>query len=249
MTTFAVAGATGTLGTKISKRLRNDGHQVSPLARAHGVDLHTGAGLDRALAGTQVVIDASNAFPTSTDQDLEQALVGSTRRLVTAARGAGVQRYVFVSIVNVDSPAFDDFPYFLAKRNQEEVVRNSGIEHVIVSTTQWLEFATNPSAVVETEDQVQVENWRIQPIAADSVAEVVVNAATTEAASSMTLAGPEPMGLPQLTTALLSARGDTRPVTTAPASHSALADGTLEAPEGAHILGPNLNEWLQNNSR
>lgn len=245
MTTIAVAGATGTLGTKITDHLRRQGHQVLPLARAHGVDLHTGAGLDRALAGAQIVIDASNPFPTAAEQDLEQVLVGATRRLVKAAQEAGVRRYVFVSIVNVDSPAFDDFPYYRAKRHQEEVVREAGIEHVIVRTTQWLEFATNPAGVTESKDHVRVEDWLIQPIAAETVAEVLVEAATAEAASDTTLAGQEPIRLPQLAAAWLAARGDTRPVATVPASHPALADGTLTAPEGARILGPTMQEWLR----
>lgn len=245
MTTIAIAGATGTLGTKITERLNAQGDKVIPLARAHGIDLHTGAGLDQALIGAQVLVDVSNPFPTSAVQDLEEALVGATRRLVAAAQNAGVQRLVFVSINNVKSPAFDDFPYFLAKRHQEEVVRQADIKSAIVTTAQWFEFATNPAAVAESDDHLRVEDWLIQPVAADTVANAVIEAATGTTASNVALAGPEPMRLPQLTAAWLAARGDSRSVITAPASHPALADGTLLAPGEARIVGPTMQEWLQ----
>jgi len=56
---FAVAGATGRLGRHIVDRLERDGHDVVAMSRSQGVDLVTGEGLDAALDGVDVVIDAA----------------------------------------------------------------------------------------------------------------------------------------------------------------------------------------------
>jgi nucleoside-diphosphate-sugar epimerase len=63
MAMIAVVGATGTVGRPIAAALRRDGHEVRALSRRapeYPVDLRTGAGLDAALAGCDVVVDASN---------------------------------------------------------------------------------------------------------------------------------------------------------------------------------------------
>jgi hypothetical protein len=48
----------------------------------------------------------------------------------------------------------------------------------------WHEFATNPSAVTFGDDDVRVEDWLIQPVAADVVAELVAGHALDPSASA-----------------------------------------------------------------
>ena len=57
---IAVAGATGTIGTKICTELEKRGHQVVPLSRSTGVDASVLESLTPALAGVDVVIDVLN---------------------------------------------------------------------------------------------------------------------------------------------------------------------------------------------
>ncbi|WP_307849553.1 SDR family oxidoreductase [Qaidamihabitans albus] len=246
MSRIAVAGATGTLGSRIRDRLSSGGHTVVPISRSAGVDLHTGEGLAEALSGVDVVVDASNAFPTDPSADLVGTLAGATRRLLEVAEEMGVERGVVVSISNVESPAFDHVPYYVAKREQEKIVAASGLRTSMVKTTQWHEFATNPAAVTLGSEEVLVQDWLIQPVAADAVAEVVADHALDRSTPArVELAGPEQIRLPTLTRRLLSVRQDDRPVRIVPPGLPALSDGVLLAPESAEIVGPTVAEWLE----
>lgn len=252
MSKVAVAGATGTLGTLIRNRLSSAGHTMVSMSRSSGVDLHTDEGLSAALSGVEVVVDASNAFPADPVADLVDTLAGATRRLLEAAQHMGVERVVAVSITNVEKSVFDHFPYYVAKREQEKVVASSSLRTSIVKTTQWYEFATNPAAVTFGDDDVLVEDFLLQPVTADAVAEVVVAHALDPSASArVELTGPEQIRLPELTQRLLSVRGETRPVKTVPAGLPELSAGALLAPESARVVGPTVAEWLptQKNQR
>ena len=62
---IAVAGGTGLVGRHVVTRLREAAHEPVVLARAHGVDVTTGAGLDEALVGVESLIDVTNVTTTS----------------------------------------------------------------------------------------------------------------------------------------------------------------------------------------
>jgi hypothetical protein len=66
----------------------------------------------------------------------------------------------------------------------------------IVKSTQFHEFATNPAAVVFKNHEVVVEDWLIQPIAADTVSDVLVEAALGQTRASRTITGPHAIRLP-----------------------------------------------------
>jgi uncharacterized protein YbjT (DUF2867 family) len=97
---IAIVGGTGTLGRHVSTELRSRGHEIRVLSRTspeYRVDLLTGAGLEPALSGCDVVVDASNA-----SRKAAAVLVGGTRRLLAAEQAAGVGHHVCVSIVGCD---------------------------------------------------------------------------------------------------------------------------------------------------
>lgn len=241
---IAVIGATGTAGSRTTAAAQRLGHDVIEISRSTGVDLLTGAGLTEALAGAEVAIDTSNAFPNEPDTDPVRALEGATRNVVEACRAAGVEHLVFLSICNIDDPVFDEFPYYLAKRAQEQVVRQSSLAATIVRTTQWHEFATNPAAVMFDGDQVTVQDWLIQPIAADTVADALIESASTRP-SALVLTGPESIRLPELTARVLAARGDLRQVVAAEPGLRPLAEGALLAPEEAEVRPPGIARYLE----
>lgn len=88
---IAVVGGTGTLGRRVATVLERDGHEVRALSRSAAqfpVDLSTGVGLEAALQGCEVVIDASNGPPSG------RARARSTRPQRRAAhvhnRGGGI---------------------------------------------------------------------------------------------------------------------------------------------------------------
>ena len=86
--TIAIVGGTGTLGRRVAAELEARGNQVRPLsrhAREYRVDLATGDGLGPALAGCDVVVDASN----SSARKPAGILVDGSRRLLEAGAAAG----------------------------------------------------------------------------------------------------------------------------------------------------------------
>jgi uncharacterized protein YbjT (DUF2867 family) len=243
---IAIVGATGTAGALTTAVAKNRGHEVVEISRAGGIDLHTGAGLTRALAGAEAVIDTSNPVPTRPSENVVDAMSSATRHLVEACTAAGVEHLVFLSISNIDKPELDEFPYYRAKREQERVIRDSALPATIVRSTQWYEFATNPSVVAETENAVEVQDWLIQPIAARAVAEVLVDEASARH-ESRSISGPQVIALPELTARVLAVRGDHRPVVAVPAVIESLSRGLLLAPSTAELIGPDLETWLRQN--
>lgn len=242
---IAVIGATGTAGSRTVATLKNRDINPVEVSRSTGVDLITGEGLSDALDGVDVVIDTSNAFPPDETVGLHEALTSATRHVVEACEEQQVGHLVFLSISGVDSPVFDDFPYYVAKRAQDEIVANSDVPSTILKSTQWHEFATNPSAVTFEDEEVRVEDWLIQPVAADTVAEALAEAALGRPGAGLrTITGPETIRLPELTTKLLSRLGDPRPVRTTAPALPALSEGALLAPDHATILGPDVDTWL-----
>jgi uncharacterized protein YbjT (DUF2867 family) len=86
---IAVVGGTGTIGRRIVAAVSRDGHEVRALSRSsvqYRVDLTTGAGLEAALVGCDVVIDASNGPPS-----LGSLLSATGRRYVLPAARAQFQ--------------------------------------------------------------------------------------------------------------------------------------------------------------
>jgi hypothetical protein len=135
-------------------------------------------------------------------------------------------------------------PYYVAKRAAEDVVRNGPVPATIVKSTHFLEFATNPAAVTLNDHEVLVQDWLIQPIAADTVADVLVQAALAQTRSPRTITGPHAIRLPALTSKLLAVQGDRRRVRAVQPALTALAVGALLAPDHAIALGPDIDTWL-----
>jgi len=101
---IAVAGGTGRLGRHVSEVLAERGHEVVAMSRATGVDVITGAGLDAALNGAEVIIDAATS-PSPEQQPATEFFVTAAHNLQQAGARAGVRRAVVVSIINIDKSA------------------------------------------------------------------------------------------------------------------------------------------------
>ena len=56
-----VTGGTGLIGSKVVKRLKDEGHDAIAAAPSTGVDTISRKGLAQALSGAKVVVDASNS--------------------------------------------------------------------------------------------------------------------------------------------------------------------------------------------
>jgi uncharacterized protein YbjT (DUF2867 family) len=243
--TIAVVGATGCAGSRVVARLKARDVAVVEVSRGHGVDLLTGQGLLRALEGVDVVIDVSNPVSSSRWSTQADTLAIATHNLVGACAAREVRRLVVSTMACIEDPVFDGFPFYEAKRVAKEIALESPVPATIVKSTQWFEFATKPAAVTFGEDEVAVQDWLIQPIAADTVADVLVEAALGQNHAPRAITGPHPVRLPELTSRLLEHQGDGRPVRAVQPPIAALAAGALLPSDQAIVLGPDIDTWLR----
>jgi len=202
----AVAGGTGLTGRHVVEALAAAGHESVVLARAVGVDLVTGSGLDAALAGVEVTVDVSNIAAIRREVAVRFFDVAG-RNLLAAAARAGVRHHVALSIVGIDRVRNG---YYQGKLRQEQVVREGPVPWTVLRATQFHEFAgqlldrmPGPVAVMP--------RLTIQPVAVREVAEALVSLAVGEPRKmAPDLAGPRVESLVDLARRLIRAGGSRR---------------------------------------
>ncbi len=91
--------------------------------------------LDHAVDGSDAVVFAAGAGPGSGPGRKRTVDLGAALKLIGACQGTGVRRYLMVSAMNVARP--DAYPpemepYYEAKREADEALRASGLDHTIV---------------------------------------------------------------------------------------------------------------------
>ncbi|MFE7565026.1 SDR family oxidoreductase [Kitasatospora sp. NPDC057500] len=229
-----VTGGTGTLGRHVVPLLRAAGREVRVLTRnprpgADGVgyavgDLLTGAGVDAAVAGAEVVLHLAG------DAKHDEA---TTRTLVDAARRAGVRHLVHISVTAADRVPLG---YFRAKHAAERIVAGAGVPFTTLRAAQFHDLALKTAAAMAKLPVVPAMNGiRWEPVDSRDVAERLVELALGAPAGQVAdLAGPAVRTLGDLTRDYLAAAGKRRPVL------------PLRAPgkvgrcyrEGANLAGP-----------
>jgi uncharacterized protein YbjT (DUF2867 family) len=239
----AVAGGTGLTGRLLAPALSAAGHATVVLARATGVDITTGVGLDAALADVDVVIDVSNVA-TTRKKDSIAFFEAGTKHLLDAGARAGVRHHVVLSIVGVD---LVDFGYYFGKRRQERLALASGRPVSILRSTQFHEFAgqlldrrNGPITIAP--------RMHIQPVAAREVADALVGLATgAPVGMAPDLGGPQRRELPELVRAVRTARGSKKlvlPVRVPGAAGRAMAGGALLPTSDSQRGRQTFDEWL-----
>jgi NADH dehydrogenase len=139
-----VTGATGFVGGHVVHGLRGrdlsvrclvrDPHKAAKLA-AWGCELVEGdvtdpAALRRAVDGADALVHLV-AIRQGRERDFQRIMVGGTRDLLGAAKGAGVRRFVHMSALGTSEETKDLVPYYRAKWETEQLVRGSGLPYVI----------------------------------------------------------------------------------------------------------------------
>ena len=188
---IAIVGGTGTVGAEAVRELTARGHEVRVLSRhapEYPVDLRTGAGLARALAGVRVVIDAA--------QGTRGVLVDGTARLLVAEAEAGVLHHVGVSIVGIDRVGGR---YYRTKLTQEDAIRRSGVPWTIVRATQFHTLVARTFAVSAKLGVVPSVRMPLQPVDPREVGRVLADTAEARPARAVVqFAGPEVLSVREL---------------------------------------------------
>jgi len=140
-----VAGATGQLGRRVTRRLLARGEVVRILVRpgsdfqplvdsgAQPVfgDLKDPASLAKACDGVSVVVTTANSAARGGADTVETVDLLGNRSLVDAAKAAGVGQFVFTSALGAD-PA-SPVPFLRAKGETERYLRASGMTYTILA--------------------------------------------------------------------------------------------------------------------
>jgi uncharacterized protein YbjT (DUF2867 family) len=246
---IAVAGATGRVGRHVVDALRAEGHDVVAISRSRGVDVITGAGLDEALAGVEVVVDTATG-PSPDQQAATEFFTTASRNLQEAGERAGVRRLVVVSIIGADRFSGG---YNAAKVAHERAMHAGPIPARVLRAAQFHEFVAQLMEWGARGDVTYVPRMRTQLVAARTVAEALGDLATgpdTPPADGpiLEIAGPRVESLVEMATLLARRRGDATRIEgmSDPADPDAplFESGALLPGPNAILAGPTFEEWL-----
>lgn len=210
-----VVGATGMLGTEICQALRGRGLPtcafVRPVSlreaalRAIGAEVRHGdlkdrLSLERACRGVSAVVTTANSASSRRAGDtLRTVDRDGQMALVSAAREAGVDRFVYVSVTpNLSSST----PFVAIKREVERVVRMSGMRWTILQPCKFMEVWLGPPIGWDLEaGKVTVfggGNTSSSFVSIHDVARVAVEALEREAMASRSIVIGGPQALSEL---------------------------------------------------
>lgn len=253
---IAVLGATGEMGSRVAQKVRRQGHELVPVSRSEGVDVYSGEGLGAALAGADAAIDCLNMMSLSAKKASDY-FGRSSRNVVAAARDAGVERLVCMSIAGATDPEVNKrFGYYKGKAEQERVYLDSGADCVVVRSTQWFQFLEVLMGMAAVGPVAVLPKMVMAPVSADQVAELLVDTAVSSEqpeGKTLTICGPETGYAADFVKRQLDSVGNVagkspRWVASAPYMGSAIARGGLVPSDGI-VDDTTFGEYLDSLSR
>jgi uncharacterized protein YbjT (DUF2867 family) len=229
---IAVTGAFSYSGKYITKRLLEHGEEVITLTghptrpdpfggkvKAYPL-VFDEASMTRSLKGVDVLV---NTYWVRFDKgkNTQPRAVENTRKLINAAKAAGVKRVVHISITN---PSADShLPYFWGKAANEKTVMESGMSYVIL----------RPTVLVGNED-ILINNiafllrrfpffalpgdgsYRLQPVYVDDLAELAVQGVYSKENYVIDAVGPDIFTFKEMVELIGEKIGAKRPMISVP---------------------------------
>jgi NADH dehydrogenase len=217
-----VTGAFGYTGSYLRQRLQSAGHTVrtltqhAPSGEDHTVEVFPyhfddRASLTRAFEGVTTFYNTYWVRYAPGGTPYRRA-VANTEAMFAAARAAGVERIVHISITNPDPMSF--YEYYRGKARLEQVLGESGISHAIIRPT-----------VIFGGDDILVNNiawllrrfhvfaipgdgrYRLRPVHVGDLADLCVRLGSGRDDIVIDAVGPESFGFEELVGTLAEATG------------------------------------------
>lgn len=249
-----VCGATGYLGRHVVKALHRDGWHVRALARdasrlgdaapycdevfiGHPTDPATLDGLFDGADAAFSSIGVRSFKRRPTFRDVDQA---ANINLVDAAERAGVNRFVFVSVLHADELR-DQSPLLDAREHVVDRLRRGTMKSTIIRPTGFFNdlVAFLDMAKRGTIWLIGDRHTRINPIHGADLADVIAEALSSDDTTDRTVGGPDILTQAQIASAGFDATGRTQRVTRVP-SRLVHTIGRLISP-----INPNAGANLQ----
>lgn len=240
-----VTGAFSYSGSHIAQRLLDQGHDVRTLTfhrdrphplqgllDAHPYRFDDPAALTRSLEGVHTLYNTFWVRFDHGETSFANA-IESSRMLFHAARNAGVERIVHISITN---PSIDStLPYFRGKALVEHALAQTGLPYSIVRPT-WVYggtrdvLANNIAWILRRLPAMAVPgngSYLVQPVHVEDLARICIEAADASEDLLIDAAGPETMPFVDLVAKVRSAVHAHTPIIHAPAPLMAAAARAL----------------------
>ncbi|HLO14468.1 MAG TPA: NAD(P)H-binding protein [Anaerolineales bacterium] len=260
---IAVTGAFSYSGKYITKRLLDCGEQVITLTghpnrpdpfggkvKAYPLDFGESS-MTRSLQGVDVLV---NTYWVRFDkgQNTQRRAVENTRKLVKAAKAAGVKRIVHISIANPSAESH--LPYYWGKAANEKAVMESGLSYAIL----------RPTVLVGKED-ILINNiafllrrfpfflipgdgsYGIQPVYVEDLADLAVEAVYSQGNYIIDAVGPDSYTFKGIVQLIGEKIGAKRPIISIPPRLALLAAQFLSLFVGDVILTPEEVQGLMAN--
>src|SRR5437870_5461808 len=185
----AITGGTGFVGRHLASRLQDAGHEVQALDRHDDVSA--------AFAGCDAVVHCAGINREIGSQTYRAVHVDYTRRVVQAARGAGVRRIAMLSFLRARPDCGSG--YHESKWAAEEIVRNSGLDYTVLKAgvvygrgDHLLDHLARSIMTIRLFAVVGAQDALVRPVAVEDVVRIF-DAALAGRLSRRTLAviGPE----------------------------------------------------------
>jgi uncharacterized protein YbjT (DUF2867 family) len=257
---IAVTGAFSYSGKYITKRLLGRGEEVITLTghpkrpdpfagkvQAYPLDFDE-AGMTRSLRGVDILV---NTYWVRFDkgENTQPRAVENTRKLIKAAKAAGVKRVVHISITNPSAESH--LPYFWGKAANEKTVMESGMTYAIL----------RPTVLVGDED-ILINNiafllrrfpffvlpgdgsYRLQPIYVDDLAKLAVEGVYSKENYVIDAVGPDTFTFKEMVELIGEKIGAKRPMVSVPPGLALFAAQFLSLFVSDVILTPEEVEGL-----